>query len=224
MNPINTTLFFVIAIIGIAIIGTISFLIIYQPINVETNMPITITVKMENESSQSILLPVTITQKFSKNYELTGLISAEKILIESSVTDSVDSHTVSITPIFDVVDRNQNDVIDSTRLPNGLLSLTVPGSSYAVRCQDNVEKRAHFGIGVRIPIKNVDSDIFVRYLDSALNPDDDGIYYLRFSSYFPTNIELPSDAIILSNNMEICSTIGDFRTSQISIYDISFRL
>jgi hypothetical protein len=104
-----------------------------------------------------------------------------------------------------IVDENDMDVIDydvqSTFMRTAALLIM------KVTCGDKTIEILS-GSSVSVPIKNGTSTVFAKNSVGGLVPNDRGQYVLAFASIFKQEVELPVNAVVLSNTSETCFTLA----------------
>lgn len=209
--------------VAIVVIGTITVMIIpfSNPENeVTTMLERKMTVEIIENKFNETWLPIIITEKITTTKPL-NTIKMWRLLPNDD-----NQYILQLVPekpnefFFEVTDQNQNNIINKEKYPGPSFREELIGVN--TECNSGDKKALFSGIET-IPLTSDISTIFVKYSEFALLPHVDGIYHLNFSTFYETDIKLPKNTILISQNQEKCSIFyEDF--DKVFFYDISFTL
>ncbi len=189
----------------------------------------------EGQPPKTTTLPVKVTERIVSSKPLDE-ISWWEISPEPG---SKWSSGVRPSAFFTVTDENMNDIIDYSRPPmNANLSTRIMGFTGPDVVCKGIKEQTYF-VSVpsltipNISLKNATNVVLVKYDLQGIRPED-GIYHMKFASFYEVKIELPKGATITSDDIPICS-ISDEKfyekykprvpdSRMVIIYDIKFKL
>ncbi|WP_337861749.1 hypothetical protein [Nitrososphaera sp.] len=115
-------------------------------------------------------------------------------------------------------------IIDVTDPSQFIVNPAIMGTAEVICPSDKNIRTVEFGSPYIAPLKKgVQGDILIRYNLGMITPDNEKEYRLKFASFYETEVKLPDNAIIKSNNDEICD-IDYAGFSKIFLYDTIFEL
>lgn len=207
-----------IVVIGTVMVMTIPFSNPENQVKIMLERKMTVEI-MKNELNES-WLPIIITEKITTTKPL-NTIKIWRLLPKDD--NQYILQLASAKPnefFFEVTDQNQNNIINKEKYLGPSFREELIGVN--TECNSG-NKKAFFNGIETIPLTSDISTIYAKYSEFALFPHEDGVYHLNFSTFYETEIKLPKNTILISQNQEKCSVFyEDF--DKVFFYDISFTL
>lgn len=150
------------------------------------------------------LVPVTVTEITNHAESLDSIT----IWTFRPVDRYDDNHiTLDIPQKFStsqwVVDGNNNDVIDRSRMPENF-AIAGTGLSFPVICSPTEKVVGDGDSSYSLPITKGNPLVFVQGSRWGMFPDSNGDYSLKYTSLFETQVKFPKGAHIILNETQSC--------------------
>lgn len=165
-----------------------------------------------SESRGGSALPVNVTQSVHLNE------SVSEIRFWDIVPDWVQQG--SAERLMRVTNIDGNDVTDPSRI---IVNPAILNTLEAI-CPSGESRIAKFGDPFVIPLKNgTRGDLLISYNLARVVPENQTDYHIKFSSFYETDVLLPENAVVKSDNSQPC-TIEYKEFPKVYMYDIKFSL
>jgi len=193
--------------VGIAVLILISFygmMIIISDNSIEPKTKNILTIN-ERIPTRTIV-PITITQ-VTANAQSLDAVTYWGFTILGIEMKTLGDYWGNLPPPYAVriiVDQNGNDAVDYTRVEGGFVTYKLSLQYYPATCPDGTQIRGEGGYPQPIPIKKGTSAVSFKNTEVGLYPDNNGDYFLEFVSGFETDIEVPADITIVSQETKKC--------------------
>lgn len=185
--------------------------------DMDKKIPLKVTRKVSmhignSESKRGSALPVNVTQSVHLN-EPVSEIRFWDIVPDWKQQDSAER-------LMRVTNISGNDVTDSSRI---IVNPSILNTLEAV-CPSGESRIAKFGYPFVIPLKDGTSgDLIISYNLASVVPENKTDYHIKFSSFYETDVRLPDNAVVESDNSQPC-TIEYKEFPKVYMYDIKFSL
>lgn len=194
--------------VGIAVLILFSFYGVMTLISDDSTEPKTKSIITINEQIPTrTIVPITITQ-MTANAESLDTVTQWGFSLLGIEMRTLGDYWGNLPPPYDttiMIDQDGNEVVDYTRVEGGFITYKPSLIYYPATCSDGTKVKGEGIYPEPIPIKKGTSTVFFKNTSVGLYPNDNGVYSLEFVSGFETDIELPADISIISQETKKCN-------------------
>jgi len=177
-----------------------------------------IVITVEQSKSDPIL-PVVVTESIISDKPFEK-IDYREIMFDTDVASlNVQPDVSQKNNILQVTDSQGNNVIKKEIYNKGILFEKTERTVKAT-CNET-QSRVNFAQATYLPLERPNTEVYIQHPTFGVSPGSDNAYHLKFSSFFETDIILPKNATILSEQIEKC-TIENEEYSEIFVFDTVF--
>jgi len=171
------------------------------------------------QSKSDLILPVIVTESIISDKPFEK-IDYREIIFDTDITSlngQLDMNEKNNS--LQITDSQGNNIMKKENYSKGILFEKVEKTVKAT-CNET-QTRINFAQVMYLPLEEPNTEIYIQHPAFGVSPELDNTYHLKFSSFFETNIILPKNATILSEQIEKC-TIENEEHSEIFVFDTIF--
>ncbi|MBS3926926.1 MAG: hypothetical protein KGZ34_09610 [Nitrosarchaeum sp.] len=182
-----------------------------NPIKSESKTKSIITV--QDRPINRTIVPITITEMTTDAQSLDTITywNFSLLGIEMSTLNKYWGLLANQYITSEMVDQNGADVLDYSRIPDGMIFYKLSLFYYPATCEDGTKITGEGGYPEPIPIKKGIDSVFFKSGSNGLYPDDNGKYFFDFVSGFETDIEFHPNIHVISQETKKCKLDTDQR-------------
>lgn len=168
----------------------------------ETRSIITVQDKPVNRT----IVPITITEMTTVAQSLDTITHWNFSLlgIEMATLNKYWGNLANQYITSEMVDQNGDDVLDYSRIPEGMIFYKLSLFYYPATCEDGTKITGEGGYPEPIPIKKGADSVFFKSGSIGLYPDDNEKYFFDFVSGFETDVEFHPNIHVISQETKKC--------------------
>jgi len=175
-----------------------------NPIKSESKTKSIITV--QDRPINRTIVPITITEMTTDAQSLDTITHWDFSIsgIDMATLNKYWGNLANQYITSEMVDQNGDDVLDYSRIPDGMIFYKLSLFYYPTTCDDGTKITGEGGYPEPIPIKKGTDTVFFKRGDIGLYPDDNGKYFFDFVSGFETDVEFHPNIHVISQETKKC--------------------